>query len=136
MKHTSQTNAISNNGHNGASSAYWKSVRRCTVRRDGITEIVHATGLVESFDIGGRPIGLHRLRGAPARSAADNNSNRGDLKMMPCRKVGGPSVIHADGMWKITHRDGITERFAETRRLETPDTPCHATADASHALAA
>lgn len=110
-----KTGIGNNHPHNGATNAYWRSVRHCTARPDGITEIAHANGVVESFDMDGRPLGLYRLRGAP-RSTHESVPKRGDLKTLPSHKiVAGPTVIKADGLWKIVHRNGITERFAATR---------------------
>lgn len=129
----------SSHTHNGATTAYWRSVRHCTAQPDGITEIAHANGLVESFDLSGRPLGLYRLRGTP-RPANKSVPKRGDLRMLPCHKIiAGPTVIKADGTWKIIHCGGITERFPATRNCasdEAGDTICYVRAEPNHALAA
>lgn len=138
MKQNNQPNrqtTQSNNHQDAARSPYWQSVRRCAARPDGITEIVHEDGLIERYDGTGRPAGLARLR----TTATPHIPKRGDLRTLPCHRIiFGPSVIRADGMWKIIYRDGITERFPATRNIASngADMDCHANAERSHALAA
>ncbi len=141
MNNDHQPKALSTSNHSSPATAYWNSVHRCTVSGDGTTEILHTNGLVERYDSSGRPIGLRRVRGTiAAMCAATGAVKRGDLKPLPFYKMTpGPSVIRADGMWKIIYRDGFIEHHAATRQFSDfsgSEADCHGPKAPRQALAA